>query len=242
MKNAFVITGGGGGLGRELAKEAAAAGYPIALIGRDTTTLKKAKDEILLESKKDVKVSIHVADLVDPVKTMLAFDEIKTIHGGVEVLVNNAATWFTRQSIELLTAELIRSSFELNFITAFNATKEALRLQSELKSSTLTIINIGATASTRGGNQTAPFCIAKGALRSFSQSLAREVGPKGVHVAHLIIDGIIDNVRTQALNPAAKREEYIDPKMIAKTVLHVAGQDKSCWTFEWDVRPYNEKW
>lgn len=107
---------------------------------------------------------------------------------------------------------------------------------------TLTIINVGATASTRGGVQTSPFSVAKSALRIYSQSLAKELGPEGVHVAHLIIDGLIDNERTKGLNPNSPPENFINSVSIAKSIIHVVEQDKSCWTFEWDVRPYNEKW
>jgi hypothetical protein len=72
--------------------------------------------------------------------------------------------------------------------------------------------------------------------------LAKEAGPNGIHVAHLVIDGLIDNPRTRKLNPNVPADHFINPVSIAKSILAIVAQEKSCWTFEWEVRPYNEKW
>ncbi len=241
MKNALVIAGGSRGLGKALAKEAYALGYPVALLARGQEDLDKTKKEILSGGETQT-FSVHAVDLADPAATKKAFAEIEKLHGAVGALVNCMATWIPRKKAADLQRDDFEKSLQLNFFSAFNSTREALLLREKNKKTPLTIINVGATASTRGGVQTSPFCIAKSALRSYSQSLAKELGPEGVHVAHLIIDGLIDNERTKGLNPDAPPENFINSDSIAKSIIHVVEQDKSCWTFEWDVRPYNEKW
>jgi short-subunit dehydrogenase len=103
----------------------------------------------------------------------------------------------------------------------------------------LSIINVGATASLRGSANNAAFFVAKSALRTFSQSLAKEVALSGIYVAHLVIDGLIANERTIKLNPGRPRNRYILEESIAKEVLHVSLQNRDCWTFEWDIRTNN---
>ena len=240
MKSVLVIAGGSRGLGKALAKEAYALGYPVALLARGQDDLDNARKEILSISEKQ-KFSIHPVDLADPIATKKAFSEIEKAHGAIGVLVNCMATWIPRKKAIELQHEDFDKSLRLNFFSAFNSIRECL-LQREKTKATLTIINVGATASTRGGVQTSPFSVAKSALRIYSQSLAKELGPEGVHVAHLIIDGLIDNERTKGLNPNSPPENFINSVSIAKSIIHVVEQDKSCWTFEWDVRPYNEKW
>jgi short-subunit dehydrogenase len=237
--SAFVIAGGSRGLGRETAIQAALLGYPVAIIGRTLSDLEDAKSEILAASEFKVEASTHQCDLTDAKKADLAFKEINRIHGGIRVLMNNAATWIASDSIETTDADSIRKSLDLNFFTAFHASKSALKLRGD---SELSVINIGATASLQGWPEVLPFCIGKSALRSFSQALAREYGPKGVHVAHLVIDGLIDNQRTRKLSKGTPKNKYMSMKALAAEIIHVAQQDKSCWTFEWDARPYNENW
>lgn len=237
--HAFVVAGGSKGLGRATALEAALLGFPIALIGRNRGDLENAKSDIIAATEFKVEVSIHQCDLSDSIKVDRTFQEIVRIHGGIQVLINNAATWIATDSIETTDADTIRESLELNFFTAFNATRAALKRR---RNAELAIINIGATASLQGWPEVLPFCIGKGALRSYSQALAREFGPKGVHVAHLVIDGLVDNQRTRKLSKGTPKNKFMNMTALASEIIHVAQQDKTCWTFEWDVRPYNENW
>lgn len=238
-KYAFVVTGASQGLGAVLASEAFKKGFPVALIGRDKVKLEKVKGE-LSALDKNKKVSIHSGDLTDEDSSIEIFQEIEKLHGGISVLVNNAGIWTGGKTVMDLSRLDIQKSLDLNFFTAFNATKEVLDLRKPERD--LCIINIGATSSLQGWDNVAAFSLGKGALRIFSQSLAREMGPQGVHVAHLIIDGLIDNPRTRALNSESGSDKFINMTSIAQSVLHVACQDRSCWTFEWDIRPYNESW
>jgi short-subunit dehydrogenase len=103
-------------------------------------------------------------------------------------------------------------------------------------------VSVGATASVTSGPWAAPFGAAKAALRAFSQSLAREVAREGIHVAHVVIDGLINNPRTRALNPSYPEARFMKCESIAKNILNVVEEDPSCWTFEWDIRPNMAEW
>ncbi|MGH8760360.1 MAG: SDR family NAD(P)-dependent oxidoreductase, partial [Burkholderiales bacterium] len=104
------------------------------------------------------------------------------------------------------------------------------------------IVVIGATASIKGGAHFAAFASAKAALRSLAQSLARQLGPENIHVAHVVIDGVVALERTRKLMPDRKDEFFMQPDAIADSVFHLTTQPRSAWTFELDLRPFAEKW
>jgi NAD(P)-dependent dehydrogenase (short-subunit alcohol dehydrogenase family) len=108
------------------------------------------------------------------------------------------------------------------------------------------ILFTGATASVRGGSGFSAFAGAKHALRALAQSLARELGPKGVHVAHVVIDGAIDGAFIRSIMPDAaerrEREQILVPDEIAKNYVWLYRQKRSAWTFEMDLRPWSETW
>jgi NAD(P)-dependent dehydrogenase (short-subunit alcohol dehydrogenase family) len=104
------------------------------------------------------------------------------------------------------------------------------------------IVVIGATASLRGLPFTAPFASAKSAQRSLAQSMARSLGPKGIHVAYLVIDGVIDVPGARAFFSDKPDDFFLNPDSIAETVWNLVNQERSAWTFELDVRPFGEKW
>ena len=105
------------------------------------------------------------------------------------------------------------------------------------------IIISGATAALRGNVWTTAFAPSKSAQRTLANSLAKQLGPKGVHVVYLVIDGVIDTADTRTnFAPDEPDEFFIKPACIAETALMLAQQDKSAWTFELDIRPFGEKW
>ena len=103
------------------------------------------------------------------------------------------------------------------------------------------VIVIGATASLRGGAGTAAFAPAKAAQRSLAQSMARSLGPQGIHVGYVVVDGVIDMPRTRQLLRDRPDDFFLKPDEIADTVYHLVEQDRSAWTFELDLRPFGEK-
>ena len=155
-------------------------------------------------------------DVRDPEAIETAFDRIRGEAGEVDVLIYNAGSgeW---NSVEETTIEgMARASGS--------------------------IVVIGATASLRGGANSTAFASAKSAQRSLAQSMARRLGPTGIHVSYVIIDGIIDLERTRAARPDIPDEYYLQPDDIAQSVYDLTCQHRSAWTFELDLRPFGEKW
>lgn len=238
----MIIAGASQGIGKQLAHDAAAKGFNLALLARDKEKLDEICQDIIKKYPFSKCIPI-VVDLTDSSKTTLAINKItEADQGKISCLVNTAATWTGGKSINEITADSMKNSIDLNFFTAFNPIKALISLPETHTTRPLTIINIGATASTRGGNHMAEYAVAKSSVKILSQSLAKELGPKGVHVAHIVVDGLIDNERTRKLNPDTPNEKYIQMSALTQTIFSLYEQDPSCWTNEIDVRPYTEKW
>lgn len=231
----IIIAGAGKGLGRQIAYDAAKLGYHLALISRNSGDLIELEKEI-------PNTTIYPIDLTSYSDVNTAFKNIRLNHEKIYSLINCAATWTGNRSIYEISDIYMEDSLRLNFSSAFNTVKAMLEHLPDRLSDPCNIMNIGATASLRGSKNCSAFTSAKGALRQFSQSIAKELGPKKIHVSHLVIDGLLDNERTRALNPNMEDEFFINMASLSKNIFHILSQDKSCWTFELDVRPYNEKW
>lgn len=237
MRQTVIIAGASKGLGRNLAVHCANKSYDLALLARSEAELESLKSEM----GDDVNVTIHPCDLTNQNAVQECFDSIQSSHKSVHALVNCAATWTGGKSVLELSAEEIERSFQLNFYSAFHCIQQALSIWQSQNGKELHIINAGATASLRGGKNTCAFALAKSSLRILTQSIAREMGPQGVHAVHLVLDGLIDNERTRRLNPNAKDENYMQMDALSQTIIHLMNQDKSAWTLELDLRPYTER-
>lgn len=104
------------------------------------------------------------------------------------------------------------------------------------------IVFIGATASRRGGPNSAAFAPAKAAQRSLAESMARSLWPQGIHVSLIVVDGVVDLARTREAMPDKPEAFFIKPAGVAETAFQLAHQDPSAWSFEVEARPFNEKW
>ena len=229
----IVITGGTSGTGFELAK----------FFSSDTKNEVFAIGRSLLnqEEIKFSNLNFLQADLSKEDETSKIFKEIYRKVNEVDILINCAATWTGGVSIKDTSAEKVKNSLDLNFFTVFNPIQEVLKNKNDSDiESPLKIINLGATASLRGGSKMFLFAMAKSSLRILSQSIARELSPQGVHVCHIIIDGLIYNSRTRQLNPDLVSDRYIRMSSLVELVNYIINQKKDCWTHEIDLRPYNE--
>ncbi len=185
------------------------------------------------------------ADLREESEVIALFDRVEK-RGPVEVAVFNAGANF-RASILDTPAEMFEKVWRLGCYAGFLFGREAARRM--LGRGKGTILFTGATASVRGSSQFAAFAAAKGGLRQVAQSMARELGPKNIHVAHLVIDGMIDNRRTR--ERMAGRREGSAPDLppdgmlatdaIAELFWQIHAQPRSAWTFEADLRPWAER-
>jgi NAD(P)-dependent dehydrogenase (short-subunit alcohol dehydrogenase family) len=193
--------------------------------------------EVILSSrtqgeKADLREEAQVADLFERAEK----------RGAVEVAIFNAGANF-RASILDTPAEMFEKVWRLGCYAGFLFGREAARRM--VPRGKGTILFTGATASVRGSAQFAAFAAAKSALRQVAQSMARELGPKGIHVAHVVIDGMIDNRRTR--ERMADRVKDLPPEgmlatdAIAELFWQLHAQPRSAWTFEADLRPWAEK-
>lgn len=221
-----VIVGVGPGLGAALARRFAKAGYVAVMAARRPERLQPILRAIEAAGGK---AQVHDCDATDKNQVKSLFAGAEQEHGPVEVAIFNAGAWRQAPVFEL-TADDYEKAWRTNAFGGFLVGREAARVMGPRRRGT--ILFTGATASLRGGPGFAAFAGGKFALRALAQSMARELGPQGIHVAHVIIDGRIgrDAESTQ-----------LDPDAIAETyhALHV--QPRSAWTFELDLRPWAER-
>lgn len=232
MSKVCVVAGVGPGNGASFSRRFASEGYTVVMLARN--------DAYLEELKSEIDGSLAMAcDVRDPAAIVGVFDRIHREVGSVDVLIYNAGSgdW---NNVESTTLDGMESSWRTNALGLLVAAQQVI--PSMKANQTGWIVVIGATASLRGGANTAAFASAKAAQRSLAQSMGRSLGPAGVHVSYVIIDGIIDLERTRASRPDLPDEHFMQPDDIAESVYQLTCQHRSAWTFELDLRPYGEKW
>lgn len=231
-KPVCVVFGVGPGNGASFARRFSAEGHAVALLARGTEFTTSLAAEL-----PDARA--YACDAMDPARIDAVFGEIEAELGPVETLIYNAGSgiWGT---VEEVSPEDFETAWRINCLGLYHAARRVIPgMKSAGKGN---IIVIGATASLRGGARFAAFASAKAAQRNLTQSLARNLWPDGIHVALLIIDGVIDLPRTRQRLPDKPDEFFLDPDEIAAAVWNTARQHRSAWSFEVEVRPFQEKW
>ena len=180
-----------------------------------------------------------VCDVREPDAIKAVFSQIHDQAGSVDTLVYNAGSGQWTSIMETST-EGMHSSWTTNTLGLLVCAQQVIPGMSERDEGNIMVI--GATASLRGGARSTAFASAKAAQRSLAQSMARDLGPKGIHVGYLIIDGIIDLERTRTRMPDKADDYFMKPDAIANSVFALTQQDRSAWTFESDLRPFGERW
>ena len=233
-KPVAVVTGVGPGLGAALARRFAKE-YAVAINARSASYLKTLGDELraagatVLEAPADLSSTSAIEE---------AFATIRDRLGPPEVLLYNAGggTWGT---ITEVTVEQYEDSWRVNAFGAFVAAKAVAPAMIERGRGVM--LFTGATAGVKAGARSIAFGPAKFAMRGLTQALARDLGPKGIHVAWINVDGGIDTPHVRQRYPGLNVADLLKPEAIAETCWHLAHQDKSAWTLELDVRPFKEK-
>jgi NAD(P)-dependent dehydrogenase (short-subunit alcohol dehydrogenase family) len=226
------IVGVGPGNGAAFARKFAAAGYRLALIARGA--------EVAGELAKQLDGSqAYLCDIADQASVDTTFAAIRRDMGEVDTLIYNAGAGLWR-NIEEISADDFEQSWRVNALGSLLASKQVIPAMKQHRRGN--IIFIGATASRRGNVMTAAFAPAKAAQKSLAESMARHLGPSGIHIALVVIDGVVDTPATGAMFPEKSETFFTQPDDIAETVLHLASQKRSAWSFEIEVRPYAEKW
>ncbi len=226
------VTGVGPGNGASFSRRFAAAGYRVAMLARSR--------ERLAELEASIPGTMGLAvDVGDEAAVREAFARIRSELGPVDVLIHNAGSG-AFASWDDTTPEQFETAWRTNALGLLQCGQAVT--QEMAKAGRGSIVVIGATASRRGGAITAAFASAKAAQRSLAESMARSLWPQGIHVAYLVIDGVIDIPRTRAFFKDKPDEFFLAPDRIADTVHHLVEQDRSAWTFELELRPFGEKW
>lgn len=227
----LIISGISEGLGASLAETFACAGYDVAGISRSD----RASAEIRRRIEAQGGCYAHVpCDLAQPDSVAAA---LQPFAASATALVHNAHRLLIKPFEETSPGE-IEEVCQTTCFGAMNAARVVL--PGMVARGNGHVILTGATASIRGGANFAAFAAAKFALRGFAQSLAREYGPKGVHVAHVIVDGLIDELQTTS-RFGASQSQRINADAVARTYLDLTRQDRSAWTHELDLRPCSER-
>jgi NAD(P)-dependent dehydrogenase (short-subunit alcohol dehydrogenase family) len=231
-KPVCVVVGVGPGNGAALARRFHTEGYAVALLARSTDLTTELAREL-------TGARAYACDVADETSVERAFSSIATEMGPVEVLLYNAGSgvWGT---IEDVSAKDFEQSWRVNTLGAFLTSK---RVVGPMKAAGRgSIVFIGATASRRGNVRTAAFAPAKAAQRSLAESMARTLWPSGIHVAVVIVDGVVDLPRTRKMMPDKPDSFFVKPEELAESVLHVTKQPRSVWSFEVEARPFGESW
>lgn len=227
LRTAFIV-GAGPGLGASLARELRREGLQVALGARNV-----AKLEGLAAETGAFAVAI---DAVDRESVSAAFRRVEERLGAPDVVIYNAGGR-VRGPITELDPGAVRAALEVTAFGGFLVAREAVNRM--LPRGAGAILFTGASASVKGYAQSAPFAMGKFALRGLAQSLARELAPQGIHVAHFVIDGGIRSAARR--DPEGAPDSLLDPQAIARTYLHVLRQDRSAWTWEIELRPWVER-
>jgi NAD(P)-dependent dehydrogenase (short-subunit alcohol dehydrogenase family) len=227
-----VVTGVGPGNGAACVRRFARAGWRVAMLARSADKLRELEAAI---------PGAHgfTADVAELASVKETFDRVRHELGPVDTLVQNAGNAAFGGFLEV-TAEAIESAWRVNTLSLFLCGREAA--SDMVSRGSGAIVVIGATAALRGGAGFAAFAPAKASQRSLAQSMARSLGPRGIHVAYVVVDGVIDTPGTRRFFRDRADDFFLKPDSIAESVFHVATQERSAWTFELDLRPYAEKW
>ncbi len=223
-----LIVGVGGGLSASLARTFTKAGMNVALAARRVGELAALAQEIGGKA--------FGCDATDRAAVARLFTAADAALGSLDVVVYNAS-YRTRGPFVELDADEVAKSLTVSAFAGFLVAQEAAKRMLPRRRGA--ILFTGASASVKGYAQSAPFAMGKFALRGLAQSLARELSPHGIHVAHFVIDGGIRSARRP--DAPDRPDSTLDPDAIAQSYLDVLGQDRSAWSWEIELRPWVEK-
>ena len=223
-----LIIGAGSGLSASLARLFAQEGMAVALAARNPDKLSALAREI---------GAIALAcDAADAAQVERLFAGVDAQLGAPSVVVYNAGLR-VRGLVEALDPAEVQRAWMVGCFGGFLVAQQAVRRM--MKAGRGTILFTGATASVKGFAQSAGFAMGKFALRGLAQSMARELAPKGIHVAHIVIDGGIASSYAKSPEERAS-DRFLDPDAIAREYLHLHRQHRSAWTWELELRPHTE--
>lgn len=247
MSNLSAVVVGAGarrGIGGALCARFAAAGVHVYVAGRSAEKLEPLIAEIRSSGGSATAISM---DATEPARVTSLFDQIAADGRLPELVVFNAADRNIPRPMLELTAHDVEQMWRVCCLGGFLVGQEAIKRM--LPQSRGTLLFTGATASLRGRAKFGAFAAAKAGLRTHAQSMAREFGPRGIHVAHIIIDGSVDGERIASFGNGAGKaylaskgdDGALNPDAVAEAYWQLYCQHRSAWTHELDLRPFNEE-
>ncbi|THD63922.1 SDR family NAD(P)-dependent oxidoreductase [Phenylobacterium sp.] len=233
MKPLAIITGVGPGTGSALARRFHAGGYQVAMLARTA--------DRLADLERELPGAFAVpCDVADTDALGEALEGIEQQAGGPpKVVVHNAVGGAFGSFLEI-DPQVLERNFQVNVMALLHLARWAAPKMEAAGEGALIVT--GNTSAVRGKARFAGFAPTKAAQRILAESIARDMGPKGVHVAFLMIDAVIDLAWTRERNPDKPDDYFIRPTDIADEVWHVAHQPRSAWSFLTEIRPFGETW
>ncbi len=225
-----IVIGAGEGLGSSLISVLSKSGYQVVALNRSVSTYLEDDAKIV------DKICIKQVDVSDSALVQSIINEIIQEYGAPSVVIHNPAQLHIKPFLET-SVEDFELAWKSMVLSAINVLHAVIPIM--LQQENGTVIVSGATGSIRGGANFSAFASAKFALRGLTQSLAREYQKQGIHIAHVILDGILDTARSRELHnldPA----EMMSTKQVAEAYLQLIQQPSSAWTHELDLRPQSE--
>ena len=230
-KRVAIVAGVGPGLGAALARKLVSEDCSVGMFARSPEFIGKLATEI------GTNALPIPTDVSNPTQVAAAFRNVRQQLGPVEILIANASGSLGDGLMET-TPEQFERSWRIGVCGAFLCAREAVLDMLERGAGAM--IFTGATSSVRGRGGAIAFSSAKFGVRGLAQSLAVELWPKGIHVAHVVIDGVIDTARVRKRHQASAKEPLLKPEAIAEAYWNLIQQQRSAWSLEIDLRPYNE--
>jgi short-subunit dehydrogenase len=227
-----VVTGVGPGTGTAIARRFSSGGYKVAMLARTRERLSALEREV-------ANAKGYPCDVTDEAQLDTALEAIRQELGTPQVLIHNAVGGAFGNFLEV-DPQVLNRNFQVNTMALLHL---ARRLAPAMVAAGAgAIVASGNTSALRGKSNFAGFAPTKASQRILAESMARELGPKGVHVAYVLIDAVIDLEWTRKRFASASDDFFIKPAAIADEIWHVVHQDRSAWSFNVEVRPFREIW
>jgi len=226
------VVGVGPGNGEAFARRFAREGYAVALLARREGLIARLAAELPGSGA-------FTCDVAQAASVEAAFDRIRAQLGEIGTVIYNAGSgvW---GDVEKVMEQDFELAWRVNALGLFLTARAVIPSMKTLGQGALIVI--GATASRRGVAGTAAFAPAKAAQRALAESMARHLGPSGIHVALIIVDGIVGGPETRKRFPGRPEDAFVKPEAVAAIALDLIRQDRSAWSFEVEARPFSEKW
>jgi len=232
QKPVAIITGVGPGTGAATARRFSNGGYAVAMLARNHERLNALQREIANSRS-------YPCDVTDQPQLDRAIEAIRKELGRPKILVHNAVGGAFGNFMEI-DPEVLNRNFQVNTMALLYLARRLAPAMVEAGEGV--IVASGNTSALRGKANYAGFAPSKAAQRILAESIARELGPKGVHVAYVLIDAVIDLAWTRKRFADAPDDFFIKPAAIAEEIWHVAHQERSAWSFNVELRPFRETW